>query len=404
MATGKAGTGQPPVQSNRAGGWGNHCRKRVLSTGTRRYLKGPGNRKTGQQPVQSNRAGGWGNHSQTRVHANIKKDLGTGKLANHLCSQIRQVAGEIIVGYLRTKHRCTQISKGNWEWGNWPTTCAVKSVRRHGKSLSNTSVLNTGTQNYLKATGNAKTGQPPMLSNRAGGWGNHCGTTDYVLSTGTQNYLKATRNAKTGQPHMQSNQACGWGNNCRTRVSSTGTCKYLKRPGIWETGQPSVQSNRAGGWEIIVVCLRTKHKCTQISKGNWEWGNWPTTCAVKLGRCQGKSLLKTCVLSTNTRKYLQATRNRENGQPLFKSNRAGGCGNQGGTTDCVLCTGTRNYLKATGNAATGQPLVQSNWAGGWGNHYGTTTCVLSTGTRNYLKATGNAATGQPPVQSNRASG
>ncbi|CAL8168621.1 unnamed protein product [Prunus armeniaca] len=51
------------------------------------------------------------------------------KLADHLCSQIEHVAGEIFVGHLCTKYRYTQISKANCERGNWPTTCAVKSCR-----------------------------------------------------------------------------------------------------------------------------------------------------------------------------------------------------------------------------------------------------------------------------------
>ncbi|KAI5344030.1 hypothetical protein L3X38_011907 [Prunus dulcis] len=59
-ATGNEEIGHPPVQSNRAGGWGNHGRTTncVLCTSTRKHLKATGNGKTGQPPVQSNR-GRW---------------------------------------------------------------------------------------------------------------------------------------------------------------------------------------------------------------------------------------------------------------------------------------------------------------------------------------------------------
>ncbi|KAH0987764.1 hypothetical protein GBA52_014941 [Prunus armeniaca] len=59
-----------------------------------------------------------------------------GKLANHLCCQIEQVAREIIVGHLCTNYRYTQIRKGIQERGNLQTTCAVKSGRWLEKSLS----------------------------------------------------------------------------------------------------------------------------------------------------------------------------------------------------------------------------------------------------------------------------
>ncbi|CAL2271234.1 unnamed protein product [Prunus armeniaca] len=144
----------------------------VLSTGTRKYLKSTGNGETGQ-PL---------------VHANIARKLETGKLVNHLCIQIEQVAGEILVGQLCTKHSYTQISKGNWERRNWPTlyvvksgnweqgngqtTRAVKSGWWLGKSWLDNCVLSIGTRKYLKEIGNEETGQPPMHSNRAGSWGN----------------------------------------------------------------------------------------------------------------------------------------------------------------------------------------------------------------------------------------
>ncbi|KAH0972800.1 hypothetical protein GBA52_024956 [Prunus armeniaca] len=123
-----------------------------------------GNGETGQSPVQPNRAGGQGNHNRTTNCV-----LSTEKLANHLCSQIGQVGGEIIVGHLLTKCRYTQISKADWEREKWPTTRAVISSKWLGKSLSDTSVLSADTRKYLKATGNGKTDQPLVQSNRAGG-------------------------------------------------------------------------------------------------------------------------------------------------------------------------------------------------------------------------------------------
>ena len=132
--------------------------------------------------MQSNRACGWGNPCRT------------------------------------PKYKYRQISKDNWERGNWPTTCAVKSDRWLGKSLSDTCVLSTSTRKFQKTTGNRETGQPPVQSNRVGGLGNHCRTTNCVLSTGTRKYLKAIGNGETSQPPMQSNRAAGWGNHCRTHV------------------------------------------------------------------------------------------------------------------------------------------------------------------------------------------
>ena len=85
-----------------------------------------------------------------------------GKQPNYMCSQIGQVAGEIIVGKLCTKYRYTQISEGNWERGNWTTTCAVKSGKRLAKSLLDTYVISTSTRTYQKASGKGKTGQPPV--------------------------------------------------------------------------------------------------------------------------------------------------------------------------------------------------------------------------------------------------
>ncbi|CAL9024627.1 unnamed protein product [Prunus brigantina] len=55
-------------------------------------------------------------------------------MAKRLCRHIGQVVEEILVRQLCTKHRYMQISKGNWERGNWPTTCAIKSGRWLGKS------------------------------------------------------------------------------------------------------------------------------------------------------------------------------------------------------------------------------------------------------------------------------
>ncbi|KAI5316991.1 hypothetical protein L3X38_036698 [Prunus dulcis] len=169
------------------------------------------------------------------------------------------------------------------------------------------SVLSTGTRKYLKATRKAKTGQPPVKSNGAGGWENHCGTR--VLSTGTREYLKETGNGETGQPPVQS--------------SGAGTSEYLNGPGNGETSQTPVQSNQPGGWGYH-CCTRIKYRYTRISKGTWERRNWPTTCAVKSGRWLGKSLSDTCALSICARNYLKAIGNEENDQPPLQSNRAGG--------------------------------------------------------------------------------
>ncbi|CAL2256368.1 unnamed protein product [Prunus armeniaca] len=174
-----------------------------------------GNGETGQPFVQSNRAG-----TRKYVEATGKREL-----PNHLCSQIGQVAGEIIVGQLCSKHRCTKIFKGNQEWGNWSTTCVVKSGRWLGKSLSDTCVLSTGTRNYVKATENGKTSQPPWQSNR----------------------LKATGNEKTGQPHVVKSSKWLRKSLSNTSVLSTGTRKYLKAIKNGGTSQPLVQSNQAGG-------------------------------------------------------------------------------------------------------------------------------------------------------------
>ncbi|KAI5344034.1 hypothetical protein L3X38_011911 [Prunus dulcis] len=261
--------------------------KCVLSTGTRKYLKATRNGEFGQPHVQSNPTGGWGKHCRTpvywvQVHTHFRRQLGMGKLANHLCSQIGQVAGEIIVGHLCTKYMYTQITKGNWEQGNRPTTCAIKSGTRKylkatrnvgtgqppvlsnraemaleiiiehlctkyrhmytyifkrnwewgnwsfiytvkssrwlGKSLSDTCAQSTGRRKYLKPTGNGETAQPPVQSNRAGGWGNHGRTINFVLSKGALKYLKATRNVETGQPLVQFNRAGGKGNHRQTTV------------------------------------------------------------------------------------------------------------------------------------------------------------------------------------------
>ncbi|CAL2256375.1 unnamed protein product [Prunus armeniaca] len=175
-----------------------------------------------------------------------------------------------------------------------------------------------------------------------------------------------------------------WSDNC---VLSTGTRKYLKATGNEETGQPPMQSHRAG------------------QQGT---GNWPTTCAFKLGKWLGKPWSNNCVQSTSTRKYLMASWKGETGQLLAQSNQADVLGNHGRTTNCVLSTGTRKYLKATVNGETGQSLVQSNRAGtcikrqlGMGelaNHL----CSQIGQVAVEIMATRKEETGQPPVQSNRA--
>ncbi|KAI5317010.1 hypothetical protein L3X38_036717 [Prunus dulcis] len=218
-----------------------------------------------------------------------------------------------------------QISKGNRERGNGQTTCGVKSGRWLRKSLSDNYILSTGTCKYLKANGNRKTGQPPVHSNRAGGWGNHGRIPNCVLSTGrslgkslsdtcvlstdTCKHLKATETAAIGQPPVQSNWAGGWGNHCGTTTCelSTGTRNYLK--------------------------------------GNWERGNWPTTCAVKSGKWLEKSLSDTCVRNTGTSKYLKATSNKETRQPPMHSNWASGWAILVGP----LCTKHRYKQRSKGN-------------------------------------------------------
>ncbi|CAL2256374.1 unnamed protein product [Prunus armeniaca] len=247
-----------------------------------------------------------------------------------------------------------KIFKGNWERGNWPTTCAVKLGKWLGKSWSGNYVLSTGTLNNLKATGkweggqppvhsnqaglgNGETGQPSVQSNWAGGFGNHCQTANCVLSTSRRKYLKATVIRKNGQPLVQSNRVGGLGNHCRTL-----NC-VLSATGNGETGQLHVQPNRVGGW------------------GNHGW----TT---------------NCVLSTGTCKYLETTGNWERviWPTTYVANWAGGFGNHCRKTNCVLGIGTSKYEKATRNEETGQPPMQSNRAGGWGNHGRTTNCSLST--------------------------
>ncbi|KAH0987762.1 hypothetical protein GBA52_014939 [Prunus armeniaca] len=98
--------------------------------------------------------------------------------------------------HLRTKYRYTNISQGNRERENSATTCAVISDRWLGKSLSDTCVLTTGTRKYVKASKNEETCKPPVQSNRAGGWRNHCRTTNYDLGISIQKYLKATGTRK----------------------------------------------------------------------------------------------------------------------------------------------------------------------------------------------------------------
>ncbi|KAH0972802.1 hypothetical protein GBA52_024958 [Prunus armeniaca] len=127
----------------------------VLSTGTCIHLKAVGNEETSQPPLQTNRAG-------TCEHL---KETGNGKL----CRQIRQVGREIFVRQLYPKHNYRQTSKGNWEGGNWTTTCADMSSRWLRKSWSENYVLSTGACKHLKATRNGKTGQPSVQTNQASG-------------------------------------------------------------------------------------------------------------------------------------------------------------------------------------------------------------------------------------------
>ena len=48
-----------------------------------------------------------------QVHINLQRQLGKGKLAIQLCSQIGQMVGVIIVRHLYTKYRYRQISKAS---------------------------------------------------------------------------------------------------------------------------------------------------------------------------------------------------------------------------------------------------------------------------------------------------
>ena len=172
----------------------------------------------------------------SQVHENISRQLETEKLANHLYSEIRQAAGEIIVRYLRAKHKGTQISIGNYEWGNWPTTCVVKSGWWQSKSLSDTCTKYRYTK-YLKTTGNMETCQPHVQSYRAGGWGNHgqC-TTHRYTKIFKRNWERGnwptTCTVKSGRRLGKSlSDTC---------VLSIGACKYLE--GTWsrEIGQQPV--------------------------------------------------------------------------------------------------------------------------------------------------------------------
>ncbi|KAH0972875.1 hypothetical protein GBA52_025031 [Prunus armeniaca] len=202
----------------------------------------------------------------------------------------------------------TKIFHGNREQGNWPTTCAIKSARLLGKSLSDACVLSTSTRKYLKPTVNGETGQPPVQSYRAGGEANHARRTSSVMHMYTKLFKG---NLEQGN----------WPTNCAVKSSrwlekslsdtcvlSTGTHTYLKPTMNGETSQPPASSYRAGGCGNHARRTRcVLHMYMKILKGNSERGNWPTTCAVKSGRWLGKSLPDPCVLSTGTHKYLKPT-------------------------------------------------------------------------------------------------
>ncbi|CAL8168622.1 unnamed protein product [Prunus armeniaca] len=123
-AIGNEETGQPPVQSNRAG--------------TRKYPKPIVNRETSQPPVQSYRANGWGNHAR--------------------------ITSCVLHMYLK-------ILKGN-------------SKRETGQPLVPSN--RTGTRKYLKLIVNGETGKPPVQSYRASGGGNHARRTSCALSMYTK--------------------------------------------------------------------------------------------------------------------------------------------------------------------------------------------------------------------------
>ncbi|KAI5344043.1 hypothetical protein L3X38_011920 [Prunus dulcis] len=224
------------------------------------------------------------------------------------------MAGEIIIGQLCTEHRYTKTFKGSQERGTWPTTCAVTSSKWLEKSLSDTCALSTSTRKFQKATGNEETGQPLCSQIRQVAWEiivEHL-CTKYMYTQIT----KGTGNRETDQPHMQSNRAVGCGNHYQTTNCFLCTCtpKHLKASRNGKTGRAPVKSNRAGGCEnhCRTCALSTN---TQISKGNLERGNWPTTNAVKTSKWLGKSLSNTCVLSTSTRTFQKAIGNRKTGLP-----------------------------------------------------------------------------------------
>ncbi|CAL8168624.1 unnamed protein product [Prunus armeniaca] len=328
-ATRNREAGQPPVHSNRASGWGNHCRTIVYTqiskadcergnwpttcvvilaggweimveelavycTCTRKFLKEAGNGETSQPPAQSNQAVGKGNLCQTSMYQV------QGKVANHLRSHIKQVAREIIIGYLCIKYKYTQIAKGNWKRGNWSTTCAIKSGKWMGKSLSDTCTKYRYTQ--ISKADCERENWPTtcaVISGRQLGMGKLAN--DLCSQIG-----QPTGNGETSQPPVQSNQA-GDGKSLSNTYNGNWerekwptTCSQIRQLG---TGNwPTTCAIKSGRWlrkSLSDTCI--KYKYTRISKGTWERRNWPTTCALKLGRWLRKSLSNTCIKYRYTR-------------------------------------------------------------------------------------------------------
>ncbi|CAL8168614.1 unnamed protein product [Prunus armeniaca] len=179
----------------------------------------------------------------TRKHL---KPTVNGKLANNLCSHNRQVAWEIMGNWPKTcavkSGRYTQICKVDWERGKWPTTCEIISGRytqtskaewERGNWPTTCVVISGRTTKYLKATGNGETDQSPVQSNSAGS--RQLGTRKLA------NHLC-----------IQIVQVAGEIMHGELAVYCTCTQKFLKATGNWETSRPLVQSNWAGGWEIFV--------------------------------------------------------------------------------------------------------------------------------------------------------
>ncbi|CAL2271221.1 unnamed protein product [Prunus armeniaca] len=219
----------------------------------------------------------------TRKHL---KPTANGKLANNLCSHNRQVAWEVMGNWPKTcavkSGRYTQICKVDWERGKWPTTCEIIPGRQLGtEKLAHHLHSQIGQVAGEIIVGHLCTNYKYTQTSKAEWERGNWPTTCVVISGRTTKYLKATGNGETGQSPVQSNSAgsrqVGTGKlanhlciqivqvageimHGELAVYCTCTRKFLKATGNWETSRPLVQSNRAGGWEIIVRYLRTKYR------------------------------------------------------------------------------------------------------------------------------------------------